>query len=95
LVFTYKGFAILQKQKLQEIHDKKVNDVKGCIRHFVEDAQKTSVGAAWHTLDTLEDSITQESEREIATEAIEQLCEDGILEYSDGRYYVKGNVPRF
>ena len=41
-----------------------------------------------------EHGVVQKDEKDVAEEATVQLFKDGILEYSDGRYYLKGNVPR-
>jgi hypothetical protein len=84
------------KDSLNFLHHRKVKDMKDRLRRHVNEAQKRAHGAAWHTIDTLEEyGVIQGKERDIAQEAIEQLCDKRELECSDGRYYVKGNAPNF
>lgn len=65
------------------------------LRHF-EQAQEKGNGAIWYTIELL-NSHGIVSEKAIqsssAQKALLKLCQDGKLEYSDGRYYLKGWVP--
>jgi len=76
-------------------HARKVKDMKKRLRRYMEKAQAGGRGAVWPTLASFEEhGVVQKGEKEVAEEATVHLFKDGILEYSDGRYYFKGNVPR-
>ena len=41
-----------------------------------------------------QDGVFSEAEREDARTALTELCDAGMLDYQDGRYYLAGRAPR-
>lgn len=66
------------------------------LRHFEQAQEKAIAGSIWYTIKDLKNHgiVTEdEDHKSKAQKALLKLCQDGKLEYSDGRYYLKGWVP--
>jgi len=77
-------------------HTRALKAMKAPIQKYMEDAQTGAHGGVGYSFEMLEkDKVFETKDQEIAKEAIELLCLKRILEYFDGRYYVKGNAPKY
>ena len=69
--------------------------VQKILRYF-EEAQGKAIGTISYTIGELKiHGIISEEEAHssLAGKALFNLCQAGKIEYSDGRYYLKGRVP--
>ena len=75
-------------------HRRKLKQMNGRLRRHFSMAQEHAHGAAWHTLHYLvKHHVVQENEVELAAEALEQLCEENVIDSSGNRYYLHGYAP--
>jgi hypothetical protein len=75
---------------------KRIKVMKQNLLRYFEQAQGMATGTVSYTIVELKiHGIISEEEVHVwlAEEALLELCNDGKVEYFDGRYYLKGRVP--
>ena len=71
-------------------------EIESRVMRYLKNCQvRSRAGAVWYTSELLIDhGVISSDEQEITNEALLHLCQQGLLDYSEERYYLKGRVPQ-
>ena len=71
------------------------DEVKSKILRHAERSQARQEEAYWHTAERLlQHGVIEPGQLKTAEKALQAFARDGVLEYQDGRYYLKGHAPK-
>lgn len=74
---------------------KEFDEVKRKVLRHAERSQARHTEAYWHTAERLlQHGVIEPEQLQPAEKALQALAHEGYFEYQDGRYYLKGHVPK-